>query len=110
MSDAKSEPAVVQQLCAQIAAEENPGKVNHLVESLRNSVEIEREEARLRLRLIAQQYRQRIRSAPLKTKMLDVLRFLGLIRSHADGEAGARPDKSLDVTSNNGGRGKSGIS
>ena len=91
MSEAKSQPAVVQQLCAEIAAEENPNKVIHLVASLRNSVDIEREEARLRLRLIAQQYRERMQSAPLKTKMLDVLGFLGLIRSHADGEAGVRP-------------------
>lgn len=107
MSEARSEPAVVQQLCAEIAAEENPNKVNHLVESLRKSVEIEREEARLRLRLIAQQYRERIRSAPLRTTMFDVLSFLGLVSSHAGGEANVRSEKSKDVVLNEGDREKS---
>jgi hypothetical protein len=100
MSEAKPEPAVVQQLCAEIAAEKNPNKVNDLVESLRNSVDIEHEEARLRLRLIAQQYRERIRSVPLKTTMLDVLGFLGLISSHADGKPGVSTEKSPDVELN----------
>jgi hypothetical protein len=44
-------------------------------------VDVERDETRLRLRLIAQQYRKRIRSAPLKTKMIDVINFLGLVPS-----------------------------
>jgi hypothetical protein len=110
MSEAKSQPAVVQQLCAEIAAEENPNKVIHLVASLRNSVDIEREEARLRLRLIAQQYRERMQSAPLKTKMLDVLGFLGLIRSRANEEAGARPGYIVGWGVKKGDRGKSGIS
>jgi hypothetical protein len=95
MSEVKPDPAAVQQLCAEIAAEENPNKVNHLVESLRNSVDIEREEARLRLRLIAQQYRERMRSAPLKTKMLDVLGFLGLTRFDAERKTSEQPEISL---------------
>jgi hypothetical protein len=110
MSQGKSEPAVVKQLCAEIAAEENPNKVIHLVESLRNSVDIEHEEARLRLRLIAQQYRQRMQSAPLKTKMLDVLGFLGLVRSRGDGETQGRPLVSPDVTIDKADRGKQKIS
>lgn len=77
MPDGDTEP-VIRELCQQIAAEENPGKLETLVKSLQNSVEIEHAETRLRLRLIAQQYRERIRSAPLGPRMLDVIRFLGL--------------------------------
>ena len=104
MSQVKPEPALIQQLCAEIAAEENPSKVNHLVESLRNSVDIEHAETRLRLRLIAQQYRERIQSAPLKTAttMRDVLSFLGLIRSHEDGKAGEQPETLSDEALNEG--------
>jgi hypothetical protein len=104
MSQVKPEPAPIQQLCAEIAAEENPSKVNHLVESLRNSVDIEHAETRLRLRLIAQQYRERIQSAPLKTAttMRDVLSFLGLIRSHGDGKAGEQPETLSDEALNEG--------
>jgi hypothetical protein len=79
MPEVNSESPAIKDLCEQISAEENPSKIQHLVNSLRNSVEVERDETRLRLRLIAQQYRQRIRSAPLRTKMLDVLNFLGLV-------------------------------
>jgi hypothetical protein len=107
MSEEKSQPAVVQQLCAEIAAEENPNKVIHLVASLRNSVDVEREEARLRLRLIARRYRQRMQSAPLKTKMLDVL---GLVRSRGDGEGQGRPSVSPDVTLDKADRGRRKIS
>jgi hypothetical protein len=82
MSEVNSESATIKDLCRQIAAEENPGKIKLLVNSLRDSVEVERDETRLRLRLIAQQYRKRIRSAPLKTKMLDVINFLGLVPQH----------------------------
>jgi hypothetical protein len=77
MPDEKTELAI-RELCQQIAAEENPGKLENLVKSLQHSVEIEHDETRLRLRLIAQQYRDRIRSAPLRHRMLDVIRFLGL--------------------------------
>ena len=84
MPDGKTEP-VIRELCQQIAAEENPGKLETLVKSLQNSVEIEHEEARLRLRLIAQQYRERIRSAPLAPRMLDVIRFLGLTAQRGKG-------------------------
>jgi hypothetical protein len=81
MPEVRSESATIKDLCQQIVAEENPSKIKHLVNSLRNSVDVERDETRLRLRLIAQQYRKRIRSAPLKTKMIDVINFLGLVPS-----------------------------
>jgi len=77
MPEVKAEP--VQELCKQIAAEENPGKLKHLVKSLRNTVDLEHEETRLRLRFIARQYRERLRSAPLRMNMADVISFLGLI-------------------------------
>ncbi len=93
MSDLKPEPAITKQLCDQIAAEKNPGKVEDLVESLRTSVELERDEARLRLRLIAQQYRDRIRSAPLRSRMFDVINFLGLIPSHSPEKEFSKPDE-----------------
>jgi len=98
MSDLKPEPAITKQLCDQIAAEENPGKVGDLVESLRSSVELERDEARLRLRLIAQQYRERIRSAPLRSKMFDVINFLGLIPSHSPEKEFSKPDRAASKT------------
>ncbi len=78
MPDGKPEP-VIRELCQQIAAEKNPSKLEDLVKSLQDSVEIERDETRLRLRLIAQQYRERIRSSPRGTRMIDVISFLGLI-------------------------------
>ncbi|HEY4904850.1 MAG TPA: hypothetical protein VIH89_15360 [Candidatus Sulfotelmatobacter sp.] len=73
MPEGKPEP-VIRELCKQIAAEENPGKLQSLVKSLQSSVEIEHDETRL----IARHYRDRIRSAPLGPRMLDVISFLGL--------------------------------
>lgn len=78
MPEGNAEP-VIKELCKQIAAEENPGQLEHLVKSLQNTVAVERDETRLRLRWIAQQYRDRISAAPLGPRMLDVIRFLGLI-------------------------------
>ncbi|HEY6767903.1 MAG TPA: hypothetical protein VI386_24375 [Candidatus Sulfotelmatobacter sp.] len=77
MSALNREP-LIKPLCQEIAAEENPGKMKHLASDLRDAIENERDETRLRLRLIVRQYREKVASVPHKAGLVDVLSFLGL--------------------------------
>jgi hypothetical protein len=50
-------------VCQQLAKESDPGKIEKLAGELRSVVDTEQDEARLRLRYIAQRYRDRVRAA-----------------------------------------------
>jgi acetolactate synthase small subunit len=52
-------------LCRQLSQERDSGRIKELASALRDAIEVEQDEARLRMRYIAKYYRGRIRdSAP----------------------------------------------
>ena len=77
----------IRELCQQILDEEDPDRVEELIASLRNTLRIQNEEARLRLNYVARHFRGRMeavssgeaeRLTPGGGKIRAVLDFLGL--------------------------------
>jgi hypothetical protein len=56
-----STDARIRTVCQRLAKEQDPGKIEKLAGELRRAVDTEQDEARIRLRYIAQRYHERLR-------------------------------------------------
>ena len=76
--------ARIRSVCQRLAKEDDPGKIEKLAGELRNVVDTEQDEARIRLRYIAQRYRDRVRAVALRSEpnrssqLRAVIAFLGI--------------------------------
>jgi hypothetical protein len=85
--------ALIRNVCQRLAKEDDPGKIEMLAGELRNVVDTEQDETRLRLRYIAQRYRDRVRAVASqrpetehRSQLRAVIAFLGIGSKMNDGQ------------------------